>query len=50
MSYKEFVNKFAFTVKHLMEAPVGSPERDEWIRIKRELEGMKKATASTVTR
>lgn len=44
MSWNDFMLKFAFTVKHLMNAPVGSPERAEWVRIKRELE-TQKATA-----
>lgn len=47
MSWNEFMNKFAFTVKHLMESPVDSPEREEWVRIKRELE-QKRATATTI--
>lgn len=38
MSWNDFILKFSFTVKHLMNAPVGSPERAEWVRIKRELE------------
>lgn len=45
MSWNDFMLKFAFTVKHLMNAPVGSTEREEWVRIKRELE-TQKATAT----
>lgn len=45
MSWDTFVLKFAYTCKQLMNAPVGSKERAEWIRIKRELE-TQKATAT----
>lgn len=47
MSWNDFMLKFAFTCKQLMNAPVGSPERAEWVKIKRELE-MQKATALTI--
>jgi hypothetical protein len=47
MSRDTFMLKFAFTCKQLMNAPVGSKERAEWVRIKRELE-MQKATALTI--
>lgn len=49
MSWNEFMCKFAFTVRRLMESPPGSPEREEWIRIKRELEQIG-ATATTIAR
>jgi hypothetical protein len=49
MSYDDVLAKFIWTGKRLMEAPKGSTEREEWTRILRELEGMKRATAATVT-
>lgn len=48
MSWHEFMCKFAFTVRLMMEAPVGSPEREEWTRIKRELEKERTAALTTV--
>ena len=44
MSWDTFILKFSYISKQLMNAPVGSPERAEWVKIKRELE-MQRATA-----
>jgi hypothetical protein len=47
MSEKEAAAKLRWYQLRGMEAPIGSAERNEWIRIKREVEDLIKKTLST---
>jgi len=47
MSYADALAKLRFYQLRGMEAPKGSEERKEWIRIQREVEDLIKRTLST---